>query len=77
MLLLFLTQAAHAVVPRGTVSSSPRPARTSRRASSFDAEAVVVLKNQFPLFVGEKAYDYAASGYAEDKLQSWQRSCGS
>lgn len=44
-------------------------AETSNVSGIFDEQALTTLA-KFNLFVGEKAYDYPASGYAEDKLFS-------
>jgi hypothetical protein len=42
-------------------------AETSNVTGPFDERAMATLR-RFPVFVGEKAYDYPAAGYAEDKL---------
>ena len=47
-------------------------AETSNVTGPFDQRALATLK-RFPVFVGEKAYDYPGPGFAEDKLTALAR----
>jgi hypothetical protein len=58
---------ATATPPAFSWSTVPVFAETSNVSGVFDERALAVLK-RFPVFVGEKAYDYHAAGFAEDKL---------
>lgn len=44
-------------------------AETSNVSGAFDAEALETI-SRFSMFVAEKAYDYPAGGFAEDKLSA-------
>lgn len=53
--------------PQFSWRTVPVFAETSNISGVFDDSALRTLA-KFPLFVAEKAYDYPANGYAEDKL---------
>ena len=67
--VLMGSTAAVAGVPQPPFSWHTVPvfAETSNVSGVFDDEAMGVLR-RFPLFVAEKAYDFPAAGFAEDKL---------
>ena len=54
-------------VPTCPWHTLPIFAETSNITGPFDHDAIQTLA-KFPLFVAEKAYDYASPGFAEDKL---------
>ena len=66
-LLPALLFAAQHAPPPFSWRTVPVFAETSNVSGPFDSAALDVLQ-KFPLFVAEKAYDYAAPGFAEDKL---------
>ena len=68
-MLLCAAATASVDVPQPPFSWRTVPvfAETSNVTGAFDSTALSTLR-RFPLVVAEKAYDYAAPGYAEDKL---------